>query len=109
MSETENSPIIKKSGPKSRYEAIEVSKETKKKILTNVAILNRKELGKPVTPDEYLAFAVSLVTSEHLEQLKNQSLTNQDRLQVKYREYCKSHGKVSMDNFIGILLQEKNI
>lgn len=86
-------------------DGIRVKKETKKKILADVAALNRKEFGSKITPDEYVAMALSLLKPEHLEELKTRSLTNKDRLELKYQEFCAAHGKVSKDEFLGALLE----
>jgi len=102
--ETKNvtSPGKPKSKPTTDY--IRIRRETKKRILSELTTINRKDLGKPVTPDQYISLAISLLTSEHIEQLKNQSLSNKDRLETQHKKYCVEHGKVTMDEFIGILL-----
>jgi hypothetical protein len=100
-----NSPGKQKSKPTTDY--IRIRKETKKKILSELTNINRKELGKPVTPDQYIALAISLLTTDHVEQLKSQSLSNKDRLEAQYKKYCSEHGKVTMDEFIGLLLEER--
>lgn len=89
---------------KLRTDSLRVRKETKKKILTELAALNRKTFGRKVTTDEYVALAISLIQSKHLDQLKEQSYSNKDRLDQKYQEYCAANGKVSKDEFIGVLL-----
>jgi hypothetical protein len=104
-SQTATSGTKSKSKPANDY--IRIKRETKKKILSDLAQINRKDFGKSITPDQYIALAISLLTPEHLEQLKTQSMTNKDRLELKYREHCSTNGKVSMDEFIGMLLQER--
>ncbi len=105
--EKTNNPGKPKSKPTTDY--IRIRKETKKKILSELTNINRKELGKPVTPDQYIALAISLLTTDHVEQLKSQSLSNKDRLETQYKKYCSEYGKVTMDEFIGILLVERRI
>ena len=100
--EKSTQPAKPKSKPSTDY--IRIRKETKKKILSELATINKKELGKSVTPDQYIALAISLLTPDHVEQLKDQSLSNKDRLETQYKKYCSEHGKVTMDEFIGILL-----
>jgi hypothetical protein len=89
---------------KLRTDSLRVRKETKKKILGELATLNKKNFGRPITPDDYVALAISLMQSEHLTQLKEASLSNRDRFDQRYREYCSEKGKISKDEFIGILL-----
>jgi hypothetical protein len=105
--ETVSSPAKVKAKPKSSptTDYIRIRRETKKQILSDLATLNRKDFGKSITPDQYISLAITLLTPEHLDRLKGQSLTNKDRLEKKYREHCAAHGKISMDEFLGTLLK----
>ena len=89
---------------KLKTDSLRVRRETKKKILTDLAALNRKDFGRAITADDYVALAISLLRPEHTDQLKERSLSTKDRMEKKYQEYCAAHGKVSKDEFIGILL-----
>jgi hypothetical protein len=40
--------------------------------------------------------------------LQASSFSNKDKLEIKYRDYCSAHGKISMDEFLGILLGQNN-
>lgn len=100
------SSVQNKSKAQPTNDYIRIKRETKRKILSDLTQLNRKTFGKSVTPDQYIALAISLLTPEHLEQLKSKSMTNKDRLEQKYREHCQVHGKVSMDEFLGLLLRD---
>src|SRR4051812_324959 len=106
--EQENPGNLQKAKVKSRTDYLRVGRETKKKILTELSNINRKNLGKPITPDQYVALAISLINPEHLEKLKEQSLSNKDRLEMRYQEYCEQHGKISKDEYLGILLSKQN-
>lgn len=102
---TEATPTIttsKKS--KIKTDNLRVKRDTKKKIQVELAAINRKDFGRPVTTDDYVALAITLLQPAHLEQLKERSLSNRDRMEKRYQDYCASHGKVSKDEFIGILL-----
>ena len=89
---------------KLRTDSLRVRKETKKKVLAELATLNRKVFGRKITTDEYVALAISLLQATHLDTLKERSLSNKDRLEQKYQEYCSTKGKVTKDEFIGVLL-----
>lgn len=103
----ENERVSSPSKPKAKAKTdyLRIQKETKRKILSELANLNRKDTGREVTPDQYISLAISLLTADHLEQLKKQSLSNKDRLEQRYREHCSTHGKISMDEFLGLLLK----
>lgn len=105
QSENSAPPTPPKPKRKAINDYLRVSKETKRKILSELSQINRKDFGKPVTPDQFVSLAISLLTPEHLGLLRTQSLTNQDRLKLKYQEYCNAHGKISMDAFLGLLLK----
>ena len=87
-----------------RTDSVRVRRETKKKILTDLVALNKKDFGRKVTVDDYVQLAISLIKPEYLERLKEQSLSNRDRMELKYKEYCTANGKISKDDFIGMLL-----
>lgn len=93
----------KKSKPV-KTDSLRVKRETKKKIITELITLNKKDFGRKLTADDYVQLAISLLTSEHLQKLKEWSFSNKDRLEQRYQEYCSNHGKTSKDEFIGILL-----
>jgi hypothetical protein len=87
-----------------RTDNVRIRRETKKKILTDLAALNKKDFGRKITVDDYVQLAIALIRPDQLERLKEQSLSNRDRMELKYKEYCAAHGKVSKDDYIGILL-----
>jgi hypothetical protein len=93
-----------KAKKKPKTDGLRVRRETKKMILSELANLNKKESGRPITPDQYVSLAVSLIRPEHLQQLQDQSLTARDRFRRRYQEYCQQHGKVSEDEFLETLL-----
>ena len=52
---------------------------------------NRKERGRPVTFDHLAALALSKVTAADIERLKNESLSDMDRVSLKLSEYNRRH------------------
>lgn len=87
---------------------IRVTKATAKTIKGLIQKLNKKSFGRKVKPDDLIQKSISLLTDEHLEQIKQATMTNSDRLEVAYQEYCQAHGEVSKDEFFGLLLREKS-
>lgn len=92
---------------KSKTDYVRIAKETKRKILSDLAKINRKDYGRIVTTTQYIELAISLLTPAHLEQLKSESLTNKDRLEQKYREFCSQNRKITMDELLGVLLKKE--
>ena len=90
-----------KSAKPSAHAALRVRKETRKRVLADLARINKKDFGKKVHADEYLSLAVSLVQPEHIQKLQEGSLSNADRLERDYREYVAANGHVSKDVYLG--------
>ena len=86
---------------KPSYGALRVRRETKRQIESELEQINRKDLGRRVRADEYLALALSLITPKHLDQLRESSLTNADRLERDFRAYGAEHGPISRDEYLG--------
>jgi hypothetical protein len=107
MMETTKNEVIKaasKTKAKPGTDSLRVKRETKKKILAELAILNKKEFGKPITPDQLVSLAIGLIKPDHLQTLKEQSLTAKDRFEQRYRDFCIQNGKVTKDEFLATLL-----
>ena len=112
METTDQNIQLKVSAPKKikakvSTESLRVKRETKKRIIIDLANLNKKDFGKTVSPDQYVSLAISLLKPEHLQLLKDQSLSNKDKMEQRYLEYCSKNGKVTRDEYIGILLQQE--
>lgn len=86
------------------YAAIRVRKELKRQIESNLERINKKDFGRRVRAEDYLALALSLITPQHLEQLQENSLTNHDRLERNYRAYVSTNGPISHDEYLGKIL-----
>jgi len=83
---------------------LRVKRETKKRIQSELAKINKKDFGKKVRCDELIGTALSLLTELHVKELQEGSLTNGDRLEQKFREYSKANPGASKDQFLGKLL-----
>jgi hypothetical protein len=108
MLENSNQNLPKEqSKPKTklRTDNLRVRKETKKLILSELSKLNKKEFGRPISPDQYVSLAISLLKPEHLQQLQEESLTAKDRFEQKYRKHCETVGRISKDEFLALLLK----
>ena len=83
---------------------IRVKRETKKRIQTELAKINKKDFGKKVRCDELIVTMLSLLTERHIKELQDGSMTNADRLELQYRDYVKKNGATSKDEFLGKIL-----
>lgn len=102
--ETKQEVKATKSNPQSLTSPIRVKRETRKRILAELAKLNKKDFGRRIRMDDLISLALSLITSEHRQQLQDASLSNADKMERMFREYAKANPGVSRDQFIGTLL-----
>lgn len=87
---------------------IRVTKATAKTIKSMIQKMNKKTYGKKIRPDDLIQKSISLLSDEHLEEIKQSTMTNSDRLEIAYQEHCKAHGQVTKDEYFGLLLKAKS-
>ena len=103
----ENEIQKKKRKTPSSTDSIRIKRTTKKDIVDLVKQLNKeKSVGRSIQPYQVVELAFSLIEPKHLEQLKEQSLTNEDRLEQNYQNYIRQYGPISKDEYFGIILQQ---
>lgn len=83
------------------YATLRVKKETRKRAVNDLKKINEKEFGRKVRMDEYLSFAINLMSQDHREMLQSSSLTHQDRLNRDYKIYVAQNGMISKDDYLG--------
>lgn len=83
---------------------IRVKKATARTIRSLVSKLNRKSLGGKVLVDDIVSKAISLLSEDHLEEIKASTYTSKDRLEIRYKEYCQEHGNITKEKFLEFLL-----
>lgn len=87
---------------------IRVHKLTAKSLKSILSKLNRKSYGRKVKHDDLIQKSLTLLTDEHFEEIKQATLSNSDRLEIAYQEYCKQNGQVSKDEYFGLLLKQNS-
>ena len=101
MEAVQSEKKVKPGSKKPSYAALRVRRETKRQIETDLERVNKKDLGRRVRAEDYLALALSLFTPQHLEQLQETSLTHSDRLEREFRAYVAANGPMSRDEYLG--------
>lgn len=86
---------------------IRVKRETKRRLLADLAKVNKKDFGKKVRLDELLCMLLPLLTDAHIKSLQNNSMSNADRFEIQFREHIKAHGVLSKDEYLGLMLANK--
>lgn len=84
---------------------VRVRKATSRAIRTVQSKLNRKQLGRRVTVDDVVTKALSMLTDESLEEIKQSTFSSKDHLELQYQEYCRENGQVTKEKFLEMLLQ----
>ena len=106
MEQNTTQKTSKSSSKKVNTIGIRVDKNTKRQIARILDKINKKQFGKRVKTNQLISLALNLVTEEHYKQLQEQSLSNADKLEQKYRKFVSENGAISKDEFIGKLLSE---
>ena len=84
--------------------AVRVKRETKRRLQTEMAKINKKTFGRSVHLDALILLLLGRLTEQDIITLQEQSLSNADRLERQYREHVRKHGNISKDTFVGIVL-----
>lgn len=107
MEQAKTEKSIKTKAPNVSTVGLRVKRETKRRVMQELAKINKKDFGKRIKADDLIALALSLVEARHVTALQQSSLSNGDRVEMLYREHVKRHGATSKDEFLGKLLAEK--
>jgi hypothetical protein len=83
------------------HASLRVRRDTRKRVLAELARINKKDFGRKVRTDELIALAISLVTPELIEKLQDASLSNADRFERAYRAFTAQHGHITKDEYLG--------
>lgn len=93
------------STPKKSSALKKLDPETSKLLQTIKEKVNKKNFGRKVRDSEIIKKALALLKPEHIEELQESTLTERDRLALAHEDYQKAHGKLTLDQFIGMLLK----
>ena len=88
---------------KSNTSAIRVSQETRRRLLAELAKINKKPSGKRVKLDALVVKLLPKLTSQDVTELQQESLTGKDRMEQSYKAYCAKFGQITMDEFLAKL------
>lgn len=80
---------------------VRVKIDTKRRILTEIAKINRKPHGKRVHPDDLIRRALDLIRPEHIRELEEASLSHKDRFALAFQAYVKANGPIPEDEYFG--------
>ncbi len=105
METSEAKKVAKSAAKKSNSAAIRVSTETRKKLLAELAKINKKQFGKRVKLDALLLKLLPKLAASDIAELQEASLTGRDRMEQSYRAFCAKFGQITMDDYLAQLLK----
>lgn len=88
---------------------IRVKRDTKRRLNHEISEINKKKLGRRVKMDDLVRLLLEELKPSHFEKLQEKSLSNKDRLEKQYRDYIAGHGKITMDEYLGKLLEVSKV
>lgn len=86
---------------------VRLKQSTFEKLTEILSKTNQKEGGKRVKADDVLGLALSLLNESHINQLRERSQSNADRLDRAHRDYIASKGAIGKDAFLGLVIEGK--
>lgn len=69
--------------------------------------INKKSFGRNIRDTEIISMSLGLISAEHIQKLQESTLTEKDRLHIAHEEYVKENGKITLDQFIGLLIRNQ--
>jgi hypothetical protein len=106
-SESKTALLKEKNGSKQVH--VRVSLASKKIAIGLLGKANSKKFGRKIKFDALFDLALTLVTSEHLKVLQEQSMTNEDRKEILRQKYVEKYGSISKDDFTGFMMKPEYI
>lgn len=67
--------------------------------------INKKSYGRSIRDTEIISLALTLVSAEHIQKLQDSTLNEQDHLRIAHEDYVKVNGKITLNQFIGLLIR----
>ena len=109
MEQNEVQNVTKEAKKTSNHTAVRISKPTQKKLASILNKVNKKDFGKRIKADEVIKASLELITDSLIKNMQQNSLSNADLLEMKFKEMQKKNNKLTKDEFIGLLLEKESL
>ena len=106
METSEPKKVPKQISKKSTCSAIRVSFEIRKRVMMELAKINKKPHGRRVKLDALIAKLLLKISAQDVADLQEASLTGRDRMEQNYRAYCAKFGHITMDQFLALISEQ---
>jgi hypothetical protein len=91
----------------SNFDSVRVRPQNKTRFNKLLAGANKKESGGKIVADDLFGIMLDKITTKDLQQLQQQSLRNEDRIELLRRAYIKARGPITKDDFFGFTLSSE--
>ncbi len=99
---------VEKTKAKRDISAIRIDIATQKLLSSLILKANRKNFGRKIKAVQLVQLALTKISEQDIKQLQDASLSNSDRLEMRFREHVKKFGAISKDEFLGLLLPQES-
>ncbi len=108
MQELKEQNVTKPKKKMLKMSSVRVSHEAYKKATVLLKKINQKQLGRRVKFDQLLLHLLEKFSEQDCKKLQEESLSNSDKLEKKYREYTDKNGPIKKEEFYAFLLEKLN-
>lgn len=86
---------------------IRVKQRTKAKLEQLLKLANKDRVGRSIKADDLIWCGLALINDSHIAEIRDQALSNKDRLELLFQVFVREHRGANRDEFFGALLAGK--
>ena len=98
-------PTSKQKNSSSKYTSIRVTRTSANTIRKTITTANKKNYGELLRPCDLVDLLVKSITNDTINQLQEHSMSEQDKFDRDYKNYCSQNKKVTKDEFYKLVRQ----
>ena len=86
---------------------VRIAHGTKIKLDKILQRANKVRHGRKLKPDDLISYSLSLLTEDHLSEIRESTMTNKDRIDDLFAKLLKKDKGMTREKFLGMLLAGK--
>lgn len=94
-----------KTKSESKYTGIRLTKTTAAKLKKVLNHINKKDYGNSVRIDTLVNYLITKMPKDIVQELQENSLSEEDKFLRDYKKYCSESGKVTREEFFKLVRQ----
>lgn len=99
------SPVKQKRKESASSAPIRVKQRTKAKLEQLLKLANKDRVGRSIKADDLIWCGLALINDSHIAEIRDQALSNKDRLELLFQQFLKDRRGATRDDFLGELLK----